>query len=120
MVEGWAPNAPRSAIDYVYADINKKTDALRKLSPNTGAYFNEAFVYEPNWQKTFWGKNYEKLARIKKRVDPQNVLWCRRCVGSEHLEEDSDGRLCRVEDKNKRTEDKGGGKRGYVDVQRVN
>ncbi|KAI8669916.1 hypothetical protein LRP88_01637 [Fusarium phalaenopsidis] len=71
-------------------------EPMRKLSPDTGAYINEALKYEPNWQKTFWGSNYKKLLSIKKSVDPKDVLWCVPCVGNEGWEEHQDGRLCRV------------------------
>ncbi|KAH7232093.1 hypothetical protein B0J15DRAFT_539316 [Fusarium solani] len=71
-------------------------EPMRKLSPDTGAYINEALKYESNWQKTFWGSNYKKLLSIKKSVDPKDVLWCVPCVGNEGWEEHQDGRLCRV------------------------
>lgn len=35
----------------------------------------QADTYEPDYRNSFWGaKNYVRLAAIKKRVDPQNVL----------------------------------------------
>jgi hypothetical protein len=128
VVAGWPPNISPSNISSVYADITAKTQKLRDLSPDTGAYFNEADANEPDWQWSFWGKNYAKLARIKRRVDPGTVLRCHRCVGSEVLEEREDGRLCRVKGYGVRTEDGRGGKRreegiekesdaGNVDVQ---
>ncbi|KAF4449047.1 hypothetical protein F53441_7697 [Fusarium austroafricanum] len=71
-------------------------DPIRKLSPDTGAYVNEALPFEPDWQHTFWGKNYEKLLSIKKAVDPGDVFWCVPCVGNERWEQKNDGRLCKV------------------------
>lgn len=94
----WRDGISRSLIDTVYRDITvNKTQPLRDLSPETGAYFNECDSYEPEWQEAFWGKNYAKLKAIKKKVDPKNVLWCRHCVGSEALEEQEDGRLCHLQ-----------------------
>ncbi|KAF2795411.1 FAD binding domain-containing protein [Melanomma pulvis-pyrius CBS 109.77] len=109
----WPPNTPRSGIDSVYADVTRKANALRELSPDTGAYFNEADSYEPEWQESFWGSNYERLLNIKRKYDPHNLLWCQRCVGSEALVEIGDGRLCwaKGEEKGRRTEDGRGGKR---------
>ena len=99
VVSGWPDGIPRPLIDAVYNDITqKKTAALRKLSPDTGAYFNEADSYEPEWQKSFFGEHYGELKAIKKKYDPENVLWCRRCVGSEALVEQADGGLCRHRD----------------------
>jgi hypothetical protein len=42
---------------------------------------NEANPYEPNWQEAFWGTNYAKLLKVKKRIDPKYLLACNRCVG---------------------------------------
>ena len=95
--EKWPDGVPRHVIDAVYHSITwNKTEPLRKLSPDTGAYFNEPDANEPNWQKSFFGEHYEKLREIKEKYDPESVLWCRRCVGSEKLVEGSDGRLCEV------------------------
>ena len=111
VVEGWPDGIAQSVIDSVYRDITeKKIQPLRDLSHETGAYFNECDSYEPDWQKAFFGENYERLLAVKKRVDPESVLWCRRCVGSEALVEESDGRLCRAKAYGKRTEDRGGSK----------
>ncbi|CAO2647653.1 Nn.00g085750.m01.CDS01 [Neocucurbitaria sp. VM-36] len=109
IVEGWRDGMPLPVIDAVYQDITyNKTESLRKLSPETGAYFNEADSYEPEWQRAFFGEHYDRLISIKEKYDPHKVLWCRRCVGSEALIEQPDGRLCasRYE---KKTEDSKGG-----------
>ena len=40
----------------------------------------------------YWGKaNYQKLLQIKNKYDPDNVFWCRNCVGSEVKKEDESG-----------------------------
>jgi hypothetical protein len=99
VISSYPDGAPKSAIDAVYADItHNKTEKLRELSPDTGVYFNEADSYEPEWQIAFWGNTgYSLLKKAKERYDPGNVLWCRRCVGSEALVEQEDGRLCKSE-----------------------
>ncbi|KAH8885838.1 FAD-binding domain-containing protein [Thozetella sp. PMI_491] len=76
--------------------LNRSLDGIRKLSPDSGAYVNEANPYEPDWQHTFWGKNYEALAAIKRELDPHDVLWCHPCVGNEGWEL-VDGVLCKVD-----------------------
>lgn len=97
VVSPFGDTASQALINYVYLDITRsKTEALRQLSPDTGAYFNEADSYEPEWQQAFWGERYWMLRGVKTRVDPKNVIWCRRCVGSEALVETQDGRLCEV------------------------
>lgn len=97
IVESWFDGMPRAMIDATYQDITKnKVQALRELSPETGAYFNEPDSYEPEWQEAFFGQNYGRLLGVKRKYDPKNVLWCRRCVGSEALVEKKDGSLCRA------------------------
>ncbi|KAK0115827.1 hypothetical protein ONS95_012878 [Cadophora gregata] len=88
-------------------------EGLRKMAPDSGAYMNEAslpshalkyirlkltivqaYPDEPDFQHAFWGENYERLLAIKKKVDPQDVLWCHPCVGNEGWEL-VDGVLCK-------------------------
>lgn len=98
VVSGWQDGISWSLIEAIYEDItHNKTEALRKLSPTTGAYLNEPDSYEPAWQQAFFGKHYARLKAIKETYDPENVLWCRRCVGSEALAEETDGTLCRFD-----------------------
>jgi FAD/FMN-containing dehydrogenase len=92
----WQDGSPPSVIDAAYRDITAKTEVLRRLAPETGAYFNEADVNERDWQQAFFGEIYVQLLRIKRRYDPRNVFWCRQCVGSESMVEEEDGRLCRA------------------------
>ncbi|PMD34528.1 FAD-binding domain-containing protein [Hyaloscypha variabilis F] len=77
-------------------DINEvQTEAFRKLVPDSGAYINEAYWDEPDFQRAFWGSNYERLLQIKKTFDPDDLFWCHICVGSECWEEVGN-HLCRV------------------------
>ena len=55
----------------------------------------QGYVYQEDWQQTFWGENYDRLLEIKRAIDPDDVLWCHPCVGSEGWKE-VDGRLCRA------------------------
>lgn len=68
----------------------KKVDIIRKLGLNlrslsSGVYFNECDEDLTDWKIQFWGNmdNYCKLKAIKKKVDPDNFLWCHNCVGSD-------------------------------------
>src|SRR3954447_15773816 len=51
-------------------------------------------AYEPEWQQAFFGVHYPRLHKIKLQYDPNGILWCRRCVGSEAWIEEDDGKLC--------------------------
>ncbi|KAJ2900343.1 FAD-binding domain-containing protein [Zalerion maritima] len=75
--------------------IETRVSYLRELTPDTGSYVNEAYVYEPDFQHAFWGNNYDRLLAIKRRIDPLDVLWCHPCVGNERWEEVG-GKLCKV------------------------
>jgi hypothetical protein len=79
------------------ASTNSYVEGLKKISPHSGAYLNEAGPEQPNYRHEFWGDNYDRLLKIKRTVDPGDVLWCTPCVGNERWEE-VDGRLCSVED----------------------
>ncbi|KAL2017376.1 hypothetical protein VTK56DRAFT_2256 [Thermocarpiscus australiensis] len=75
--------------------LTARVAALRELAPDSGAYVNEANPFEPDWQREFWGGNYDRLLRIKRAVDPDDVLWCTPCVGNERWQQVGN-RLCRV------------------------
>ncbi|QDS76158.1 hypothetical protein FKW77_007483 [Venturia effusa] len=69
-------------------------DALKDLAPDMGAYFNEHDPKEPFWKHTLFGPNYASLLSIKRLYDPEGLLYCRHCVGSDQWEEQADGALC--------------------------
>ncbi|XP_048747492.2 uncharacterized protein LOC125659760 [Ostrea edulis] len=48
-----------------------------------GMYPNEAGQSTPDWQKKFWGSNYDRLYKTKLREDPDVFFTCDQCVGSE-------------------------------------
>jgi FAD/FMN-containing dehydrogenase len=75
----------------------------RDITPGSGAYLNEADRLEPEWQKSFWGSNYERLAEIKKELDRRDVFWVDKGVGSEGWRVETfdggvseNGKLCKV------------------------
>lgn len=70
---------------------------LKDFAPTAGSYLNEGDAFDPDWQVSYFGggENYEALRRIKRRVDPEGVLWCVGCVGSDEWFA-NDGRLCRA------------------------
>ncbi|KAF2799392.1 FAD/FMN-containing protein [Melanomma pulvis-pyrius CBS 109.77] len=92
----WDKDTPKAIKAAIQHDITfVKTGAMKMLSPNTGAYMNEADRLDPEFERNFYGSNYERLARIKVKRDSKSVFYCPTCVGSREWEDDSEGRLCR-------------------------
>jgi FAD/FMN-containing dehydrogenase len=63
--------------------IQASMKALRAAAPGAGAYVNECDYFQPDWQKAFWGGNYARLTRIKRRYDPEGLFFAHHGVGSE-------------------------------------
>ncbi|KAK5999244.1 VAO-type flavoprotein oxidase [Cladobotryum mycophilum] len=89
------PDLNKTAEDVAIKSLDSNFQPLRDLTPNSGAYINEAFPFEKNWQKVFWGANYERLLKIKRQIDPTDVFWCAPCVGNERWEVQQNGQLCK-------------------------
>eukprot|EP01135_Chromosphaera_perkinsii_P003596 Nk52_evm5s249 gene=Nk52_evmTU5s249 len=62
-------------------NVFSSTDDIYSLSDFS--YPNESNPLMKNWQTRYWGKNYQRLLSIKEKYDPDNLFWCRHCVGSE-------------------------------------
>ncbi|KAL2811443.1 hypothetical protein BJX63DRAFT_399278 [Aspergillus granulosus] len=88
------------ADDEMIAQQRKMTDdyipRLTALSPDSGAYMNEGDFHQPNWQKTFYGKNYGTLRKVKAKYDPKDVFYAWQAVGSDEWTVNDSGRLCRA------------------------
>jgi hypothetical protein len=80
--EYFSNEANITTIQTLLAAVSSEADILRKLTPDSGAYQNEADVFEPDPINSYWGRaNYNKLKAIKKQVDPTNILTCWGCIG---------------------------------------
>lgn len=56
---------------------------LRELAPGAGSYVSESDFFEKDWQKSFWGANYDRLLAVKRRYDPDGLFIVHHGVGSE-------------------------------------
>ncbi|KAF7197506.1 FAD-linked oxidoreductase ZEB1 [Pseudocercospora fuligena] len=99
----WPLYASSPDINNAWDDFEVYMNRWRKLSPEAGAYLNEADRREPDWQTSFWGDHYPRLLEIKKRYDPYDLFYAHHAVGSEGWEVRSidglpneNGRLCRM------------------------
>ncbi|PWY84973.1 FAD binding domain protein [Aspergillus heteromorphus CBS 117.55] len=69
---------------------------LEAITPDSGAYLNEADIHQPDWQGVFYGESYERLLAVKRKWDPEGLFYAKTGVGSEWWEEREGGRLCWV------------------------
>jgi len=63
--------------------VGKAVDELLKVAPGAGSYVSESNYFEPQWQRSFWGSNYPKLAAVKQKYDPAGLFFVHHGVGSE-------------------------------------
>ncbi|MDQ0009235.1 FAD/FMN-containing dehydrogenase [Luteibacter jiangsuensis] len=56
---------------------------LLKTVPGAGAYVSESDYFQQDWQRAFWGGNYARLAKAKRRYDPDRLFLVHHGVGSE-------------------------------------
>lgn len=105
-VSDWATEAGRAEIAALSDKVTHRWDAAwTALTPGSGAYHAESDYMQPGWQEAFWGSNYGRLLRIKRRYDPYELLYVHHGVGSEDWAVDSfivgdipsqAGKLCKV------------------------
>jgi len=83
--------------------MDERQKAWQAVSPDAGSYLGESDREEVGFQQSFYGRNYERLLKIKRELDPWDVLWAKTAVGSDRWEvktgdviEDENGPLCRV------------------------
>ncbi|KAA8648212.1 hypothetical protein EYZ11_007551 [Aspergillus tanneri] len=89
----WTPRASEKEIHAVKQQVSREVEVFRALEPEMGAYLNEAYPYEEDFQRSFWGENYGRLYAIKQTVDPRGLFIARKGVGSEDWDEEG---FCRV------------------------
>jgi FAD/FMN-containing dehydrogenase len=61
---------------------------LRAIAPNGGSYVAEANYFEKDFQHSYWGTNYGRLAQIKRKYDPSGLFFVHNGVGSEEWSQD--------------------------------
>jgi len=66
---------------------------LYRVAPGAGSYVSESDYFCADWQQAFWGENYPRLARIKRKYDPDGLFFVRHGVGSEAWSDDGFTRL---------------------------
>jgi FAD/FMN-containing dehydrogenase len=63
--------------------VQASMKALKACAPDAGSYVNETDYFQDDWQRAFWGPNYARLLRVKRRYDPAGLFTVHHGVGSE-------------------------------------
>ncbi|MEO8809884.1 MAG: BBE domain-containing protein, partial [Rhodanobacter sp.] len=78
---GHGPDLARARSDS--AGVGRAMGALLKVAPKAGSYVAESDYFEQDWQRSFWGSNYPRLAAAKRKYDPDGLFFVHHGVGSE-------------------------------------
>jgi FAD/FMN-containing dehydrogenase len=70
------------------ARIHASMDELRAVAPANGSYVSESNYFEKQWQQSYWGTNYSRLAAVKTKYDPHGLFFVHNGVGSERWSAD--------------------------------
>ncbi|KAL2204475.1 FAD-binding domain-containing protein [Sarocladium strictum] len=90
------PSQLNTMVDAQHRMTDEFNPQLARLTPGGGAYMNEADFREPNWKETWFGENYEKLLAVKRKYDPEGLLYMFKGVGSDAWKVADSGRMCRT------------------------
>ena len=87
------PDQPNAAVDQDAArdaahKIDQAMDELLTVAPNAGSYVSESDYFLKQWQSAFWGDNYARLAKAKRKYDPDGLFFTHHGVGSEQWSQD--------------------------------
>jgi FAD/FMN-containing dehydrogenase len=68
--------------------VDQATAILRAIAPDAGSYVSESNFFNANWRQEFWGVNYQRLAAVKAKYDPDGLFTVHHGVGSEAWSDD--------------------------------
>ncbi len=80
-IEGHEPD--RAVAQSQFDGVMTASAFVHQATPGGGSYSNEGNYFQKDWQTEFWGANYPRLLRIKKKYDPTNMFTVHKGVGSE-------------------------------------
>lgn len=83
----WTTSTPPDTRAKIQDTISRSIEPFKKVTPGGGCYMNEGDWAEENWKTAFFGENYERLERVKRKWDPEGVFNCWKCVGWNGVEE---------------------------------
>ncbi|QYO66549.1 FAD-binding protein [Leptolyngbya sp. 7M] len=68
--------------------VDRAMNEILRLAPSSGSYVSEGDFFENDWQDSFWGANYPRLAAVKREYDPEGLFFVHHGVGSEYWSAD--------------------------------
>ncbi len=77
------------------ASVGRAMAELQRVTPGSGAYVSESDYFQEDWQQSYWGPNYKRLAAVKQKYDPDGLFCVHHGVGSEAWSADGFTRLDR-------------------------
>ena len=72
-IPGHEPDAARG--QRAAGRINAGMAELLKVAPGAGSYVSESDWFGADWQRSYWGSNYPRLAEVKRTHDPDGVFF---------------------------------------------
>jgi FAD/FMN-containing dehydrogenase len=85
-IPGYAPDLTEARAEA--AMIGNAMNELRQVAPEPGAYVSKSNFFQKDWQRAYWGSNYDRLRAIKAQYDPKGLFFVHHGVGSEGWSED--------------------------------
>jgi FAD/FMN-containing dehydrogenase len=73
--------------------VDRAMAPLYRIAPDGGSYVSESNFFNQRWSQAFWGENYARLRRVKRRYDPDGLFFTHHGVGSEDWSADGFQRL---------------------------
>ncbi|CAA7268634.1 unnamed protein product [Cyclocybe aegerita] len=84
----WPEGSPNSVIQEQVQALERNTEILNEITPDSASYMNEGSPYEKDFKKSFFGDHYTKLKDIKFKYDPASLFVVPLGVGSDEWDSD--------------------------------
>lgn len=80
-IPGHEPDLARGRSDA--ARVTRAMAEIYRIAPGAGAYLSESDYFQKDWKRAYWGANYARLAKAKRRYDPARLFRGHHCVEPE-------------------------------------
>lgn len=62
------------------AQVTAAMAEIYKIAPNAGTYMSESDYFQRDWKRAYWGAHYARLAKAKRKYDPEWLFRGHNCV----------------------------------------